>query len=91
MADWLKTEMLSISGGHQVVCVLHSTFLDMLLKSLLNLPVSLPDTGAGFFHTDNTSMSTVFMPGEWCRTGEGPGPTLLSLNSCPHIRPDGEP
>jgi len=74
-----------MADGRPLVMVVHSTFMDLLLKAVLHLPMTHGDDGGSFFHTDNTSMSTLFIPQTWSDGMTGPGPTLLSSNATPHI------
>eukprot|EP00281_Chroomonas_sp_CCMP1168_P007875 CAMPEP_0206277944 /NCGR_PEP_ID=MMETSP0047_2-20121206/37143_1 /ASSEMBLY_ACC=CAM_ASM_000192 /TAXON_ID=195065 /ORGANISM="Chroomonas mesostigmatica_cf, Strain CCMP1168" /LENGTH=272 /DNA_ID=CAMNT_0053707629 /DNA_START=157 /DNA_END=975 /DNA_ORIENTATION=- len=86
VSDWVQSpEVRDMADGRPLVMVVHSTFMDLLLKAVLHLPMTHGDDGGSFFHTDNTSMSTLFIPQTWSDGMTGPGPTLLSSNATPHI------
>mmetsp|Transcript_61922 Transcript_61922/g.146750 ORF Transcript_61922/g.146750 Transcript_61922/m.146750 type:complete len:147 (+) Transcript_61922:2-442(+) len=81
---WVKSHEVwdMVEGGARpLVLVMHSDFIDLLVKALLQLP-----PGAnGYFAHDNCSLTEVWLPRSLCSGGKGAA-TLRYLNRVDHLQ-----
>jgi broad specificity phosphatase PhoE len=90
-AQWIMTskyarEMLARPAEQQgpIILVIHSTFIDLLLKALLNFP---HDDSKGVLDVSNCSLTEVFLPSLLCTHQQGFA-TLKYLNRADHVPAD---
>lgn len=82
-AKWVKSEeawALAQEGRKPLVLVMHSDFIDFLLKALL----AIPGDTRGYFANSNCSLTEVWLPRALCTSGEGAA-TLHYLNRIEHL------
>jgi hypothetical protein len=82
-ANWVKSEeawALAHEGRKPLVLVMHSDFIDFLLKALL----AIPGDTRGYFANSNCSLTEVWLPRALCTSGEGAA-TLHYLNRIEHL------
>jgi hypothetical protein len=82
-ADGAARGVLAATGGtgrKPLVLVMHSDFIDFLLKALL----AIPGDTRGYFANSNCSLTEVWLPRALCTSGEGAA-TLHYLNRIEHL------